>query len=206
MRKSIDARGLACPQPVILTRNAVNQGVQSMEVLVDNDAARINVSGYLEKNGFAIQVFTEEGHWRIEAQGASDQGIRSAVLNPVQDDFNPMDYTCSPQPRVVFIASRTLGQGSDELGGKLMQAFVFTLREMQNRPQTMILMNAGVTLAVRDSAVLEHLQALQDAGVEILVCGTCLDYFGLKDSLAVGRISNMYSIAEELLGGNVLRV
>jgi selenium metabolism protein YedF len=209
MRKSVDARGLACPQPVIMARKALNDGATSIEILIDNEAARENVGRYLEKNGFSVNFFNESGYIRIEAVAVSSDGIRAAVINEGvsgNDGFNSDDYQCSPSAKVILITSDSLGRGSEELGQKLMQAFIFTVREMPVKPHTIIFMNSGVKLAVRDSASLDNLAALQESGVEILACGTCLDYFGIKESLSVGRISNMYSIAEELMSGNVLRI
>jgi selenium metabolism protein YedF len=105
------------------------------------------------------------------------------------------------------ISSDTVGQGSDELGGILMRAFMHTFMEVEPRPDTIIFMNNGVRLTVSGSPVLEDLQALAHEGVEILVCGTCLNYFEITDDVAVGEISNAYTIAETLLqAGKVVRL
>lgn len=98
-----------------------------------------------------------------------------------------------------FIASDSIGQGSDELGKILMKAFFPTLLETDPRPGKMVFMNSGVKLAVAGSDVLESLRTLEKQGTEMLVCGTCLDYFGVKDTLGAGRVSNMFEIAETFM-------
>jgi len=102
-------------------------------------------------------------------------------------------------PLVVALSSDTMGRGDDELGGVLMRSFLHTLGEVTPRPQTLICFNGAVKLAVHGSAALEDLRALESGGVRILLCGTCLGHFGLKDDVAVGQISNMYAIAETML-------
>lgn len=97
-----------------------------------------------------------------------------------------------------------MGRGEEELGRILIRAFLHTLTEVSDRPDKMIFFNAGVKLTVGGSEVLEDLHALKNKGVEILICGTCLDYFGLKDKIAVGQVSNMYTIAETMLAASRL--
>jgi selenium metabolism protein YedF len=103
-------------------------------------------------------------------------------------------------PLVVFIAADTVGRGPEELGGILMRSFLHTLGEVSPCPEVLVLINTGVRLVVEGSPVLEDLRALAERGVEILACGTCLEYFQAKERVAVGTVSNMYTIAETLLG------
>jgi selenium metabolism protein YedF len=100
---------------------------------------------------------------------------------------------------VVLFASDVLGRGEAELGNVLIRGFLHTLNEVEPLPATLIFINSGVRLVAEDSEVMEDLRALCDKGVEVLACGTCLNYYGLKDKVAVGQVSNMYSIAESLL-------
>jgi selenium metabolism protein YedF len=110
-------------------------------------------------------------------------------------------------PVVVLISGNGMGRGDDELGGILIRSFLHTLEEVQPLPDTIIFLNAGVKLTIEGSLVVEDLEALEERGVEILACGTCLGHFGLKDKIVVGQVSNMYSIAEALLGaGSVVAV
>jgi selenium metabolism protein YedF len=103
---------------------------------------------------------------------------------------------------VVLLAADTVGHGSDELGGILMRAFVKTLREARPRPRWLLLLNAGVRLACEGSPLLDDLRALAEAGVELRACGTCLDYYHLKDKLRVGSVGNMFDIVNTLLGAD----
>lgn len=110
-----------------------------------------------------------------------------------------------PEPAILF-ASDKIGRGNEELGEILTRAIIYSFIEVEPKPKTIIFMNSGVKLVTQSSEVLEDLKKLVELGVEILVCGTCLDFFGLKDKIAVGEISNAYTIAETLLGtGKVVR-
>lgn len=202
MKLSIDARGLACPQPVIKTKKALEQeGVTQVDIVVDNPAARDNVSRFARNAGFDVESVTPEGDdFRIVIveQDAVDEDSQPQILPPKAAEAGG---------KVVFIASDVIGGGSDELGAKLMKAFCYALTEISVPPKGLIFMNAGVKLCVDGSAALGNLQTLAERGVEMLVCGTCLDFFGLSSSLKVGKVSNMYDIAEQLLGeGSVVRV
>lgn len=111
------------------------------------------------------------------------------------------------EPLVLLVASETIGRGDDELGGILTRSFFHTLGEVGPLPATVVFLNGGVRLVVNGSAVLEDLRGLAGRGVRLLACGTCLGHFGLREELAVGEVSNMYAIAETLLGaGRVLRL
>jgi len=185
----VDARGLACPQPVIKTRQAM-QGADQVVTLVDNDTAVANVSRMAEKAGWQVAVTPEGGDYRIEmvALAAQPEPLpvgRAEVLGG---------------PLVLVVAADKMGRGDEELGHILIRSFFHTLGEAKPRPDRIILFNTGVRLACQGSEVLDDLCALEADGIEILACGTCLGYFELKDKLAAGRVSNMYDIAETILG------
>lgn len=215
MSKVLDARGWACPKPVLETKKAL-QTENALTVIVDNRAARENVSRLASKSGCQVQVEEKDDgvylHIKREAEApAQDRG------RPESQKTRQPENRLSGTPAfrssvrggklVLFIGSDIVGSGSDELGGILMRVFMHTFLEVEPRPETIIFMNNGVKLAVSDSPVLEDLQALADEGVEILICGTCLNYFGLTDKVAVGEISNAYTIAETLLqAGRVVRL
>ncbi len=195
MPKVVDARGKSCPQPVIMTKQAL-AGEDDVIAIVDNEISQRNVSRMAEKQGFQVQM-------EAKADGLYIHLTRSAASQP--------EAVTSPASAagalVVLIGADTLGRGDDELGGVLMRAFLHTLTEMDTLPDMIILVNSGVKLAVVGSPVLDDLRALSDAGVQVLACGTCLGHYRLKEQLAIGEISNMYSIAEALLGaGRVVRI
>jgi len=196
MSKTVDARGLACPQPVILTGKALKD-VDIVTVIVDNDTAMQNVSRMATKKGCNVRVDEKDGDFYVHLQ---KEGAESEQETP----------EVAPAPSgdiVLLIASNKVGEGSDELGEILMRAFMHTFMEVEPLPQTMIFMNSGVKLVIEDSLVLEDLQALAAEGIQILVCGTCLDYFKLKDKVAVGEVSNTYTIAETILrAGKVVKL
>lgn len=201
MKQTVDARGLACPQPVVLTSKAVAAADQ-VTVIVDNAVAVENVTRLARSRGFAVEK-TERPDGIYLALHRADA--------PVELPEAPM-ISCSSSPAVagpllVLVPSDCLGRGSAELGERLLASFFCTLLEVERKPQTIIFMNSGVKLAADGSRVLDELRALAGQGIEILVCGTCLGYFELTEKLAVGRASNMYEIATALLqAGHVVQL
>jgi selenium metabolism protein YedF len=191
MAKVVDCRGLACPQPVIQTKKAMAQAEQ-VTTIVDNDAAMMNVSRMAEKEGYSVETETkDDGIYLHVSKTGAVQG----------DTLVPAPVMESPSgPIVVLIPCDSMGRGDDELGSILIRSFLHTLNEVEPLPDTMIFLNAGVKLTVEGSPVLEDLAGLERRGVEILACGTCLGHFRIKEKIAVGEVSNMYSIAETLLG------
>ena len=95
-----------------------------------------------------------------------------------------------------------MGLGNDELGATLMKGFIYAVSQLDELPKTMLFYNGGAKLTVEGSASLEDLKSLQAQGVEILTCGTCLNFYGLSDKLAVGEVTNMYAIVEKLNGAS----
>ncbi len=190
MSEIVDARGLPCPQPVILTRQALLQH-DDVVCIVDNEAAQHNVTKMAAKMGLTPVVTIQDDGIRLHFTRHGP----AAASKPVAGRAIP-----AVGPLVVYISADQMGRGEPELGGILIRAFLHTLNEVEPKPDVLILVNTGVRLAVEGSPVLDDLKALADGGTQILVCGTCLGYFELKEKLAVGEISNMYAIAETLLG------
>lgn len=193
MKQTVDARGLACPQPVVLTSKAIATADQ-VTVIVDNAVAVENVTRLARSKGFAVE------------RSERPDGIYLALHRegqPVESTEEPM-ISCSPSqatagPIVVFVPADCLGRGPAELGERLMGAFFHTLLEVGPKPKTIIFVNTGVKVAVDGSRAIEDLRALAAQGIDIMACGTCLSYFELTEKLAVGRVSNMYDIATALL-------
>jgi selenium metabolism protein YedF len=192
--KTVDARGLACPQPVILTRRAMSEpDVLSITTIVDDDTARHNVSRMATRAGYHVEVEERvDGTFLHLSRGPLEV---AAAPQPAVGQAQPVSG-----PLVLLVPSDRMGRGSEELGGVLIRSFFYTLGEVEPRPDTIIFLNDGVKLTTEDSPVLEDLQALAERGVEILACGTCLGYHELREKLAVGEASNMYTIAEMMLG------
>ncbi|MDR7868778.1 MAG: sulfurtransferase-like selenium metabolism protein YedF [Sporomusaceae bacterium] len=198
MSTEIDARGLACPQPLIATKKALDVIADGVVItLVDNAAAKENVVKFAAANGCGVSVEEQGGNYRIcITKGAPVAAGHSGPAGGQAE--RPAGNT------VYLITKDTLGHGSDELGAILTKSFFYTVRESQPLPNAILFINGGVRLAVAGSPVLDHLAALAAAGVTVLSCGTCLDYFGLKDRLAVGGVTNMYSILDQLAAGKAV--
>lgn len=183
----IDAKGLSCPQPVVLAKKALESS-DSVTVIVDNETAKENVSRLAEKTGCTVSVKTgEDGTYTLTLLKNSDSASPSTGLKS--------SGQTSSGPNVFVISSNTMGRGDDELGTALMKAFIHTILSLDYLPDTLIFYNTGVKLAVKDSDVLDDLKKLEEQGVELLVCGTCANFFNIKDNIAAGTISNMYDIA-----------
>jgi selenium metabolism protein YedF len=188
----VDARGLPCPQPVIKTRQAM-RGDEPVVALVDSDGARANVSHMAEKAGWQVAVHSEGEQYRLKLSPP-------AIENPPHPEPMPVGRAeALSGPLVLVVSADGMGRGNEELGHILIRSFFHTLGEVSPRPERIILFNTGVRLACEGSEVLEDLCTLEASGIDILACGTCLGYFELKDKLAVGRVSNMYDIAETIL-------
>ena len=187
--QTIDCRGLACPQPVIQTKNELDQGVGKLLVIVDNAASRDNVTRFARSRGCEVTCRTnEDGNFHLTI-------IPGEVV--ASDAFDAADFSCSVPATVnmvYVISSDSMGRGSDELGWALLQTYVQTIEQVEPLPSKIIFYNSGVKLVTGKSGALDALISLQAKGVEILACGTCLDFFGLKSEIKIGHISNMYEI------------
>ncbi|MBM4349135.1 MAG: sulfurtransferase-like selenium metabolism protein YedF [Deltaproteobacteria bacterium] len=185
----IDCRGLACPQPVITTKQALEQVKEGeIIVIVDNSVSCNNVERFARSQGCSVDIKEEGQQFHIRIQ----KGKTSSSLEASQEKLKA-------QKIIVYINSHLLGIGDDALGAILMGSFLKTLIDLDPKPTRLILINSGVRLASEGSEVLEVLQTLSGSGVDIFSCGTCLDFYGLKEKLRVGKVSNMYDIAQSLL-------
>jgi selenium metabolism protein YedF len=194
MPKVVDCRGLSCPEPVIRTKQALEK-TDRVTIIVDNPAARDNVARFGESQGGMVAIDEKKDGTYITIEKDKDRKRSKKALST---------KTASTGPIVVVIPGDQMGRGEEELGRLLIRSFLHALTEVSGRPDKMIFFNTGVKLTVEGSEVLEDLQALEKNGVEILICGTCLDYFSLKAKIAVGQVSNMYTIAETMLSANRL--
>ena len=187
--KNLDCRNLACPGPVIQVKKALEETPpgESFSVNVGSESSRDNVRRFAESRGAGIHIEERDG-------GA----IRLVITVPLDTETRRHGDTEVKHP-VVFIASETLGQGDDKLGRLLMEGFINTLLDQDRIPDRILFMNAGVKFAVQGSALLKTLGKMIDRGCEILVCGTCLEFFSLSDKVSVGTVSNMFDIQGALL-------
>jgi len=195
MDEVVDARGLSCPLPVVKTREALQRGLTRLEVLVDNATARDNVSRFASSQGCRVEVSEEGGTFRLRLEKAGPGAAGTATA------FQAAEAAPSPSSHgtAVLISSDIMGRGDEELGRILLKAFLNTLAENDPLPWRVVLFNRGVLLAVGGADSVPALSNLAGLGVEVLVCGTCLDFFGVKDKVAVGTVSNMYEILNTML-------
>ena len=184
--KEIDARGLACPAPVLQSKTAIEaEQLKAVRVVVDNEAAQENVKRFLESQGFEIALEKDtDGYYVI---GRCDE-------TPLTEPEAAPTTKAGQMKIMVMIATDRLGYGDDVLGLKLMVNFIRTLKEMGPDLWRLVFVNNGVKLTVQDSEVLPELKQLQDSGLQILVCGTCLTHFDLLEHKQVGETTNMLDI------------
>ena len=192
--RTIDCRGLACPQPVIETKKVIDACKEKdILVIVDNTAARENVSRLARTVGCKVNVTEEEGSYQIEIT------IPDSKTAGVGDDPEKSAVTGETSENIYFIITNSLGQGSPDLGEVLMKSLMVALSQ-QTPPAALLFLNTGVHLAIEGSPVLELLRGMAARGAEILVCGTCLNYYKISEKLAVGVVSNMLDINSKLTG------
>ena len=200
--KEIDARGLACPKPVVLTKKAMSDNDEILTI-VDNETASENVAKLAQKMKAEVSIVEEaEDYFKIIIKKSAEAKKESEAAAGVSDASEAK----SNQGKVYLIAADTLGEGEEELGKILIKGFISTLLDIEPLPQKVIFLNAGVKLAVLEKDVKRTLLDLEKAGVKILLCGTCLDYYELSDQVEVGEVSNMYEIVNSINSGNYIRV
>lgn len=192
----LECQGLPCPQPVLKCKEAVEiKAPVKLSVVVDNEAAKENVSRFLSTQGYDSSIETRGKEFVVT-------GIKSSQITQdcaVCEEMSAAEMAVlGKQKMLVFIASDVIGSGDDTLGEKLMYNFLLTLKEMGSDLWRIVMVNGGVKLAVPSSPCMEELQKLEKEGVSILVCGTCLEHFGLTAEREVGEITNMLDIITSL--------
>lgn len=206
----VDAMGDACPIPVVKAKKALDYAVEGtmVQVDVDNEIAVQNLmkmaksQNCLSKSNKVGEKHFVVSMWRDEADGdclrenSSEEISDAGVLPGAQDEV------CHPDARghkIVVIASGTMGVGNDSLGAVLMKGFIYALSQMEILPEKILFYNGGVKWTTEGSEALEDLRSMEAQGVEILSCGTCLDYYRCADKLMVGEVTNMYTIVETMM-------
>lgn len=206
----VDAMGDHCPIPVVKTKKAIGElnGAGQIEVLVDNETAMKNVMKMAKSSGasaesekisdreYKVMITVEE---KNAAASESDQKGQTAGKESREQSVSASSAGCATCiGTVVAVSSDKMGSGNDELGAVLMKSFFFAETQLDTLPDKILFYNGGAKLTVEGSDCLEDIRILEKEGVEILTCGTCLDFYGLKEKLAVGAVTNMYTIAEIL--------
>ena len=197
----LDERGKACPLPVVETKKALEAAAsgETARVLVDNEIAVQNLRKLADHQGWSF-CWEKRGGGDFQAWITREAGesLSEEKQRETEEPECPDCRTEGIRPGLTaVISSEAMGQGDDRLGKILMKSFLFALTQQDILPETVLLYNGGAFLSCEGSESLEDLKKLEELGVEILTCGTCLDFYGLKEKLAVGGISNMYEIVEK---------
>lgn len=192
----VNAMGDACPIPVVKTKNAIRDlgGAGIVETLVDNEIAVQNLSKMAKQKGYECKSEKLE-----EAKFKVTMTIGDASELPTEnEETNCLPLQTGKKKVVVAIGTDHMGQGNDELGKILMKSFIYALSQQDELPSAVIFYNGGVHITCEESPMIDDLKSMEAMGCEIISCGTCLDFYDLKDKLLLGEISNMYSIVETL--------
>jgi len=179
MKKVIDARGLPCPQPVVLTKKGLEESDQ-VTTIVDNNIAVENVTKLAKSKGCTVEVEEKEGAYHLHISKSC------SACQSISENQGSV---------AVLITGSLFGKGDQELGKTLMKSFLYALNQVENISH-LVFMNSGVFLTTEGSEVLDLIKAEEENGVEVLSCGTCLDFYGIKERLAVGKVTNMYTAVE----------
>ena len=197
----LDERGKACPLPVVETKKALEAAAsgETARVLVGNEIAVQDLRKLADHKGWSF-CWEKRGGGDFQAWITREAGesLSEEKQRETEEPECPDCRTEGIRPGLTaVISSEAMGQGDDRLGKILMKSFLFALTQQDILPETVLLYNGGAFLSCEGSESLEDLKKLEELGVEILTCGTCLDFYGLKEKLAVGGISNMYEIVEK---------
>lgn len=203
-KKIVDARGLACPMPVVNAKKAA-EGFQEngiLTVLVDNEIAVQNLQRFASQKGFPSAGEKKgEKEYEVTIQVSMEGSVSAQEPETEREEIN-----CAPDSRkkglVVVLSANVMGSGDEKLGKTLMKSFIFALTKQDVLPETILCYNSGAYLTCEGSESLDDFRELEAEGVQIMTCGTCLDFYGIKEKLAVGVVTNMYDIVEKMENAN----
>ncbi len=190
--KIVDARGKSCPQPVIMTKKQADAGETDITVIVDNETAKLNVLKISNKLNYNTSTEEKSDGIYVYLNKLDYEKCNEEIAQTKEQNIKNLTVA---NKGFVF-GSDKLGKGADDLGTLLMKSFIYTISEKKPYPNFLVFLNTGVRLTTTGSESLEDLKKLEQAGVKIVSCGTCLDFFEIKQKLEVGTISNMYDIVD----------
>lgn len=190
MKKTIDVRGKLCPEPLMITRKAIKESSNgdSIEIVTDNETACKNIGSYLKE--LKITFIDRDNHIYF-VLGEEQQPTLEAIPECSISEKTDNGY-------IVVLKSEEMGNATSELGILLMRAFISTLADSDKLPKTIIMYNGGVKLAKSGTDTARGLKKLEEMGVELIICGTCVDFYQLKEDIKIGTISNMFVIVQKL--------
>jgi selenium metabolism protein YedF len=200
----VDTKGQLCPEPLIAAKKALRETAtgESFIVLTDNQTSFDNLSRFLKDNKAEFQVNESGGVWTMTIKKTTGEVVQTKA----QEYCNSEILHFEKGNFVVVISSDKMGEGDDQLGHLLMANFIKALKNLDELPQKMVFYNNGVKLVTSSSPVIEHLRDLEKMGVQLMLCGTCVNHYKLENNVVVGNLSNMYSIAAVMASaGNIIR-
>jgi selenium metabolism protein YedF len=199
MNKIIDAKGKNCPIPVIMAKKEIDGGNNSFVVEVDNNIAVQNLQKLANSQGFKSEVKEDKENFKVcfsKGSAIADNEEECLECNEILDKIEENKNSLGSWS--VFIGKEIIGAGNEELGKSLMKMYFYTISEGKELPKSILFMNDGVKVPTLNEQAIEHLKDLENKGVEILVCGACLNFYGLEEKLKVGKVSNMYDITNQM--------
>lgn len=204
----VNAMGDACPIPVVKTKNAIRelQGSGTVETLVDNEIAVQNLTKMANQKGYEVhseKLSDNEFKVTMTVNAEAAQAAANSAAATIEEENCPVT-PAGKKNTVVVISSNQMGSGEEELGKTLLKGFIYALSQQDSLPSTILFYNTGAYITSENSASIEDLKSLEAQGVEILTCGTCLNFYGLTDKLQVGEVTNMYVIAEKMTQADLI--
>ncbi len=195
----IDARGLNCPIPVVKTKKAIREssGEDTIETLVDNKTAVQNLLQMAKDEGLdAVAEQVDESTYKVSI------AVSGAVQKTNAENVKADNEVANTSNIVVAVSSNCMGVGDEKLGKQLMKSFLYTLTTLETKPSVILFYNSGAYLTCEGSDSIDDIKRLEDAGVKVLTCGTCVNFYGIADTLKIGTVTNMYSIAEHMMNAS----
>lgn len=195
----IECSGMLCPRPLIEAKKAYNQASigEQLQFVVDNETAATNITTYFSGNGLASTTTREGNKYKITVNKVETNQNTIASSNPA-DYCTPVLNLDKTSQMVMAVSSNKMGEGDSDLGAILIKGFFTALSESESLPSEVIFYNSGVLLLPQESGIMTSLEKLHSKGVKITACGTCIDFYGIKERLTIGTISNMFSILASL--------
>jgi len=192
--KEVNAKGLKCPRPLIMAKKSLTEISvgESFKMLIDNETAMNNVKRFLNENGASVECTDKDGYSELLVKKIDEKKQATEAVH-----FYPNTHK-KKSNYVIAIKKDKMGTGDEKLGRLLLESFINTIEDVDTLPETIIFYNSGIYLTVEGSPVVATLRRLESKGIKILVCGTCLEYYGMKERIKVGIVSNMYEIVENL--------
>lgn len=197
MKEVLDVRGLPCPKPVLEVKKAIeSSGKNEFEVITNSMESKENILRFLTSQNINVLVTNQAGDYVLSFRVEGPANLK---------EVDEASYVCNVSERKGMIISKIkLGDGDDTLGKILIRSFIQTLMDVEPLPSKIFFVNSGIFLTLEDSPVLEELKKITEKGVKIYSCGTCLDFYKVKDKLAVGEVGNMFLLLEILSKGGII--